>query len=411
MRIVLVNHCHPDTPHVCATRLREFAGALAERGHRVALVTEPLRGGGVPPSARDITEMLKAGIEPSPMIVATPPKRRRVLKALRRGLWPWGIRQALIAYYYLLYGGLYADWRAGARPYVATLAADFKPDVVWASFGSVDCWQIARDIARAARCPWVGDLKDFWTGFIPGPLRNRLAARFRDAAAWTALSQTHAEASRPWFGPQIDVVYSGFEADAIRREKKDAPEDTLLMTLTGSVYGGKFLKPLFTGLANWANGKPEEFRKRLLFIYRGNAQFEVGAALARAKLPFQAKAGGFVPLDELQELHQIAFANLYVTNSRTFHHKAIELLAARRPILAFPPDHAEATDLAERTGGSFHQCRSAAHLAESLDEAFAEYEAPERPVDDELESLTWAAQAAELEKVFERVLAKRPKTN
>ena len=44
LRILIVNHCHPDTPHICATRLREFAGALSERGHRVALVTEPLRG-------------------------------------------------------------------------------------------------------------------------------------------------------------------------------------------------------------------------------------------------------------------------------------------------------------------------------------------------------------------------------
>jgi hypothetical protein len=407
MRIVLVNHCHPDTPHICATRLREFAAALAARGHRVALVTEPLRGSAAPPSARDISEMLKAGAAPSPMIIATPPKRRRILAALRRGLWPWGIRQALIAYYYLRYGGLYADWRAGARPYVATLAADFKPDIVWGSFGSVDCWQIAQDIARASNCPWIGDLKDFWGGFIPGPLRNRLAARFRDAAAWTALSRTHAEASRSWFGPEIDIVYSGFDANSIRRAKPDAPDDTLLLTLTGSVYGGKFLKPLFEGLANWANSKPEEIRKRLLFIYRGNAQFEVGAALARAKLPFEAKAGGFVPIDELQELHQIAFANLYVTNSRTFHHKAIELLAARRPILAFPPDHAEASDLAERARGSFHACRSAAHIAESLDTALAQYDAPDQPVEAGLERLSWAAQAADLEKVLERVLARR----
>lgn len=407
MRIVLVNHCHPDTPHICATRLREFADALAARGHRVALVTEPLRGGAKPPSARDIAEMLKAGAEPSPMIVATPPRRWNILAALRRGLWPWGIRQALIAYYYLRYGGLNADWRRGARPYVAMLAADFKPDIVLGSFGSVDCWQLAQDIARAAHCPWVGDIKDFWGSFIPGSLRNRLATRFRDAAAWTALSQTHADASRQWFGPQIDIVYSGFDANSIRRDSPVAPDDTLLLTLTGSVYGGKSLKPLFEALASWANGKPEEFRKRLLFIYRGNAQFEVGAALARAKLPFEAKSGSFIPIEELQDLHQIAFANLYVTSARTFHHKTIELLSARRPILAFPPDHTEASDLADLAGGSFHNCRSAAHIAESLDEALAQYDTPDQPVSEELERLSWAAQAAELERVFERVLARR----
>jgi hypothetical protein len=407
MRIVLVNHCHPDTPHVCATRMREFAHALAMRGHRVALLTEPLRGGGVPPSAADIGQMLKAGAESSPMIVATPPNRRRVLETLRRGLWPWGIRQALIAYYYLRYGGLYSDWRAGARPYITMLARDFKPDIVWASFGNTDCWQIAQDIARAAGCPWVADIKDSWGHFIPGPLRDVLAKRYRNAAAWTALSKIYVVETSRWFGDRNQVIYSGFDETTIRRDRPDA-QGRLLITLTGSVYGGGALPSLFVTLGAWAQSKPEEVRKKLLLIYRGNDLYEVGAALARAKLPFEAKAGGFVPLDELQELHRMAFANLYVTTTRSFHHKTIELFAARRPVLAFPPDHSEATELAERAEASFHDCRSAAHVAESLDAALAEYEAPERPVSAGLEGLSWAALAADLEKVFEGVLAKRP---
>ena len=407
MRIVLVNHCHPDTPHVCATRMREFARALAMRGHKVALLTEPLRGSeNVPPSPADIGQMLNAGAEPSPMIVATPPRRRRVLDTLRRGLWPWGIRQALIAYYYLRYGGLHSDWRAGARPYAGMLARDFKPDIVWASFGNTDCWQIAQDIARASRCPWIGDIKDSWDHFIPAPLRDILAKRYRDAAAWTALSRIYVGETSRWFGNRTQVIYSGFDEATIRRDRPDA-QGRLLTTLTGSVYGGSTLSALFGALGRWAERKPEEIRKRLLLIYRGNDQYEVGAALARAKLPFEAKAGGFIPLDELQELHRMAFANLYVTSARTFHHKAIELLAARRPIIAFPPDHAEAAELAERAGASFQDCRSAENVAQALDTALAEYEAPERPVSDGLEGLSWAALSKDLEELFERVLVER----
>ena len=44
MRAVLINHCHPDTPHICGVRLREFAASLAARGHQVVLLTTPLEG-------------------------------------------------------------------------------------------------------------------------------------------------------------------------------------------------------------------------------------------------------------------------------------------------------------------------------------------------------------------------------
>lgn len=403
MRILLVNHCHPDTPHICATRMREFARALAARGHRVALLTETLRGAPSAPSPGDIAELLKAGQEPSPMVVACAPKRRMVLTALRRGLWPWGIRQGMIAYQYLRHGGLFADWRAGAKPYAQVLADHFKPDVVWASFGSTDCWRIAQDIAGRAGCPWVADIKDFWASFIPGPLRERLAARYRDAAAWTAFSQTHADRVRPWFGSDFHIIYSGFTTDTIREDEPAGAGDTLLMTLTGSVYGGTALKPLLGAIAAWASRQSDEVRKRLMFIYRGNAQYEVGAALARAKLPFQAKAGGFVPVDELQELHRHAFVNLYVTSPRTFHHKTIELLAARRPILAFPPDHDEANDIVERAGGVFRNCRSDTEIGAALDDALARFGRDAAPVPDGLRKLSWDAQAAELEILFERI--------
>ena len=216
MRIVLVNYSHPDTPHISATRMREFALALAAHGHRVALLTQPLTTSESVPSASDISAMLKAEAEPSPMVVAASPRRSAVLNLLRAGLWPWGIRQCIIAYHYLRHGGLYSDWRAGAHSHVHVLATDFKPDVVWATFGNTDSWALAQDIARAATCPWVADIKDFWASFIPGPLRTRLAARYRDAAAWTALSQTHARAARPWFGDEITVVYSGFDESSIR---------------------------------------------------------------------------------------------------------------------------------------------------------------------------------------------------
>ena len=39
MRAVFINYCHPDTRHVCAVRLREFANALSQQGNRIVLLT------------------------------------------------------------------------------------------------------------------------------------------------------------------------------------------------------------------------------------------------------------------------------------------------------------------------------------------------------------------------------------
>ena len=42
MKIAIVNHVHPDTPHVSALRMREFARVLAGQGDRVVLLTGTL---------------------------------------------------------------------------------------------------------------------------------------------------------------------------------------------------------------------------------------------------------------------------------------------------------------------------------------------------------------------------------
>ncbi|WP_096700113.1 hypothetical protein [Magnetospirillum sp. 15-1] len=42
MRAVFVSHLHPETNHVGAVRVREFAQAMARRGHRIVLLTQSL---------------------------------------------------------------------------------------------------------------------------------------------------------------------------------------------------------------------------------------------------------------------------------------------------------------------------------------------------------------------------------
>ena len=398
MRIVVVNHCHPATPHICATRAREFSLALARRGHQVALLTETLPGGDPVPAPKDIAELLEAGGAPSPMLVACPPARRPMLRSVRGGYWPAGFQQALVAYQFLAHGGMFFDWRTGAAPYVRVLAERFRPEVVWATFGNTDSWAIAQNLARFSGCPWVADVKDFWAGFIPAPLRSRLAKRFGDAAALTALSRTHAEAARPWFKREFEVVYSGFAGDAIRRDPLPSGAE-LVLTLTGSTYGATALERLLGALKRWGERQDPALRSRLRFAYYGNEWRAVGAALARVRLPFGAVAHGFQPVEELQARHRAALANLYVTSPRTFHHKATELLAARRPVVAFPADHPEAVELARRAGVPFANCTTPDDVERALDEALAR-RSDDSPVAPGLEELRWDRQAEALERVL-----------
>jgi hypothetical protein len=405
MRIVVVNHCHPATAHICATRAREFALALARRGHQVALLTETLPGGDPVPTPKDIAELLEAGGAPSPMLVACPPARRPMLRSVRGGYWPAGFQQALVAYQLLAHGGMFFDWRAGAAPYLRVLAERFRPEVVWATFGNTDSWAIAQNLARLSGCPWVADVKDFWAAFIPAPLRSPLAKRFSDAAALTALSRTHAEAAKPWFKRHFEVVYSGFAGSAIRREPTPAGEE-LALTLTGSTYAGAALAALLGALKGWGERQDPALRSRLGFAYYGNEWRAVGAALARIRLPFRAVAHGFQPVETLQAAHRAAVANLYLASPRTFHHKTTELLAARRPVVAFPADHPEALDLARRADVPFANCTTPDDVARALDAALARRD-DNSPAAPGLEALTWDSQAAVLERVLRDAATRR----
>ncbi len=356
MRLVLVNEVHPDSPHVGAIRFREFAKALRARGHEVELLTDDL----VPTAEMDVAAL------------------------------PWGLRHLAIAWRYLVLGGPKPRWRRRMQQQVELLAAEFRPDLVWANFGNLDCWNVARDLARRAGCPWVADLKDFWPHFIPAPLRGLLAQRYRDAAAWTALSRTHAEVAKPWFDVSPIVIYSGFPAAAIR-QGTERPAPTVF--LFGSLYKNALLTELLRGLT-----------PSLRLVYRGNDHAFVESTVDALNLGERVDIGGFVPTDELLAMQRSAAANVYLRTDRTFHHKFLELLAARRPILALPGDNDEARAIAAGAGVPLLACRTAdevtrALMAAALGSAVGDPTA--------IRGYSWEAQAEKLEAVFEKALEHR----
>ena len=361
MRLIFVNHCHPDCAHICGTRAREFANAMARAGHQVILLTETL-GRDDPAMGPDgLAGALEAHDWRAPFRLACRPRPAPLLQKLRAGQLPAAVRKTIVAYQYLIRGGMVTDWRDGSRPYWAALAAAFRPQAVWAVFGNTDAWAIAKGIARLAKCPWVRDFKDEWTGFIPRPFRGWVARRFSDAAASTALSRANADNAAPWFGPKATVVYSGAATTAAASPDSDA----FVITLVGAVYDRASLDTVVAGIGRLLDA-PKPGRVRVVYV--GAEPEIVRLALQPLAQRVDLQVKGQLPFDAYWRQLCGSHVNAYVRLGRAgwWHHKIVELLAARRPILCCPGEIEEARALARSVGGELHEARDAASVARLL---------------------------------------------
>lgn len=380
MRLVFVNHCHPDTPHVCATRVTRMAESCARAGHQVVLLTETLEGR--PPSLApaQLADELKRHDWSRPLLVDCPPKGGALLSRLRLGLVPRLLRLPLLAAQYILRSGLFTDWRDGASPYVAKLARHFRPQACWATFGNTDSWVIARSLAGQSGGRWVADLKDPWDVFIPAPLRRMLAGRFHPHA-FTALSDQHAQQIRRWFATTAVTLYSGIDQSFLPVPPPPPPQPWRLL-MVGALYDSRHLLQIGEGLRKW--GQPTTI------VYVGSE-----AARLRDSLPdWPLETPGYVELEELRHLAAGCQACLYVRNSRAlYQHKLVELLALDRPVLCLPEEAVESLAIAQSLGADFRSCADADALAQGLAEVMGRH----RPVDRaRLAEYTWDSQAERL---------------
>lgn len=404
MRLVFVNHYHPDAPHIGAARLREFAQAMAGRGHRVVLFTETL-GGGPAMSIGEVAARLDAQDWSRPLVVACAPRPAPLLGALRDGRLPRPLRMALIAGLYLAHGGVFPDWWAGARPYLRVLAKRFQPQACWATFGNTEALRIAQALARDSGCPWVMDVKDAWDVFLPAPLRRRVARRFADARAVTALSDAYVGHTAWRFPAPATVIRSGFPLALLCRPPAEGPAPARI-TLTGSVYAAATLDGLIRGVRGWLDTLPPGERGAVTFTYAGTDHARVAQAAGTLGCTLDVRP--FIPLDELAALQRDSFINLYacIGVPGRFHHKLFELLAAGRPIACLPAEGPEALDLVARTRGRLASCGDADAVAGAIGQAWAARSLGPVDVDrDILADFSWERQAERLEAVLTGVSA------
>jgi hypothetical protein len=403
MRLVFVNHCHPDTPHVCATRMREFAKSMAARGHKIILFTETLETGPAEISSEESAGLIQSHDFSTPLYIASAPTGHPLIQSLRNRTLPSGVRQAVVVWHYLRHKGVFTDWRHGSQPYLQTIADTFKPDLVWSTFGNTDCWNIAQDLAKFTGCPWLGDVKDPWGNFIPAIFQNYLSRHFDDSAALTTFSEFHSKDASKWFSPPANLIYSGFSHDCLESSKTVEPEK-LVISLTGAIYDDIALSQLIQGIRDWIMDLPDDQRARVRLIYAGQDSENVEAATGILLDLCEVDIKGFVSLTELGAIHQSAIANLYIKNSFTFHHKTIEMLSAGRPLICFPEETEEAKNIAGSTQVPLLSCATPEEVTIALNQSMSNGQIDVQD-DEGLRNLTWEAQSEKLEKVFKDVLS------
>lgn len=327
----------------------------------------------------------------TPLALSVRPRGGTLARLARTGRLPAGLRQAVIAGIYLWRGGLFGDWSDTARPLAEALGRLFKPDAVWASFGNSDCWLLGRRVAAAAGCPWVGDVKDPLSVFLPAPVRRAVLARFTDAAAFTALSAGHAVDVGAVLGREATVIHSGIgESLLVPQSATPSPDGPLRLFMMGGLYGEAHLFALVEGVRRFAAISP----RQVILAYAGGET----ERFAHMTEGLNTEAHGFLPLDVLCREMGGAHALLYVSNPRAlFQHKLFEMLSVGRPILCLPDETAEAHDLVRRAGGCLIGCSdpdSVAHALATL---------PEVGSPRGLEDFTWDAQARTLASLLEGV--------
>ena len=391
-------------PHVCGLRTKGFAEALSLRDHEVVLLTQALPETTSMPPVDKIVEDFSRPRNSEPLVLGCQPRGHLWSRRARRGQLPLILNKAVLAGSFLVSGGPFADWVSGSRPYLPELADHWRPDVIWATFGNTGAWLIAQRVARRAGCRWIMDMKDPWPDFIPAPMRRLLARRFRDAAAATALADVLGDDLHRWFGIEPVTVPSGVDTSATYATDQAPGNGEFRISLVGSLYHENDLRTLMEGIRAWAEERGDRSKRLAILEYFGDETDRFTSATKDLSGVCEIRTRGFVTPAELLRHLRTSRVNAFVNARSGFRHKILEFAVAGKPILCLPAVGTDERTIVQQAGGMLHDCSMAAEVKSALDSIDSEnYRDTEVPVD--TDRFSWDARAAQLERVFERVLS------
>ena len=400
MKAVFINHCHPKIEHVCGIRAGRFAETMVANGHKVVLITQSLDGeaDSFPPD--ELADRLATHDWHQPFQISCQPRGNFATVRARKGEIVPALRQLVILWSFLRYGGMFPDWQTSVSPYLTPLTKEFHPDVVWGTFGNTDTWRLCQQLAISSKCPWVGDFKDNWLTFIPTGLKTIVANYFKDLSRMTVFSNSHYEQANITFpSVQKHVLYSG--VDMLEHTSLVKNSQTLTLMLTGSIYNQDTLSSLLYAINKWTQSG---IGKNVLFRYAGNDGNIVQACAKHVS--YEVKIDGFLQVKNLQHLQSSVDVNLYIYNPRCLlHYKTLELISRGRPVIAFPGETTETRLLAENAGCKLIPCNRPEDVVKALD-MIIDAPAPPNQVS-RLENFSWESRAKILETVLKQAISKQ----
>lgn len=394
MRLLFVNYLHPDSGLVGAVRLQRFAEELTRRGHQVVLLCACHQG--EPDTPASISDRLAKHTWDRPLVVGVHDGAHARMSTPTARTWR-PLQRARTAYRLVIRGGPFWEWQRAARQCREAICRDFDPELAYASFGNLDALAIARAYAHHAGIPWVMDLKDPASFYLPKPLRSLLIHRLRDADAVTLNSEFQRHNNGRWADEHSTLIYSGVEPPPA----SNASHDPAHVALIGSIRADATLATLLQGFDAWR----KQTRPEATLHYFGMDTEQVRAVAERTGTTDGLVIEGQVPRADLLERCSRMTALLFTSRkTAAFHHKLLELAALGRPLISSPGPVGESPALCADyaiplTGADAPQDVTAALQASTTRGT--------EPMTRLLDELSWPRGAERLEGIFRQALAVR----
>ncbi|MEM9204916.1 MAG: hypothetical protein AAGA88_01190 [Pseudomonadota bacterium] len=388
-----------DRGGVYGMRMTEFSRALAKRGHEVVLLA-PRGATNQPDHHRSFKG---AGTLRTVTLNRTP----TLYKQVHQRFEDHPIAQKAVTAASLLFlGGTDPGWTRAICKEAPSILFDVKPDLIWATFGSLSTLSGAKSMAKAAKCPWVIDLKDNTELYIPRAVRGHVARQFSSAHAITSNSSFHGDIGSRWLKRGHTVVYSGVSERSPVRIEEIIRNRSFQISLVGSVYCDQALNVFLKTLAVWVSNRSQFDRAKIRVRYCGNDFERVRRHFARVQMPCSWHATGNIQHDEFLRVCQSSAVNCYIWAPFTFHHKSLELVAIGQPVVSFRGEHPETLRLANEIGGTLISCPDEHTVTKTLDRVWTDWKSHHQTFCSiDCKDLTWAVGAERLEALFDAVLA------
>jgi hypothetical protein len=347
--ILLIAHLAPPSPLSAARRSGGFAKFLAQRGHRVVVLTSKVSGSGPIEGAarvvrtRDVMasnlNWRKDGFEAllgqaqgeTPTSVAAPP--------------PSPLEKVVVPDLALV------GWVPFALPAALKLAREERPDVVWTTGPPPSTNLIGLALQRRLGIPWIADIRDGWRfernhGDFPLAPQRALDAFLdrtltRAADRVTAVTRPIALDAHERLGAaHATTISNGFDLDELQTLSGPPPEGLLSPDRHSLLYTGRlgYVKrsPQATldGLRALKAADPTT-AARIEVLFAGPLEDDERAQIEAPDLAGMTRVLGSLDRTTTMRLQRAADTLLLITtgNPSETGQKLFEYLAADRPVL------------------------------------------------------------------------------